>query len=262
MEYYVPMSNFNNIALQLWTVRDAMEKDLIGTFSTLKEHGYNYIESANFLDKSSAEFASCAHECGLSIISAHIPYQQLAEEPNKAIEDIKNLGCSYAVLPWLDEEQRQDQWDKVAQVLNQTGAKMRDAGIQLLYHNHDFEFISNDPKTPYQYLLENTDPEVVGFEVDLGWVHYAGVDTQMLLEKYGHRIPIVHMKDIKAIDNSPKFVPLGQGDTPFKALLPILENLDIDWFITEQDECEGDAVKDAISNLTAYQALLAGAPTI
>ena len=121
----------------------------------------------------------------------------------------------------------------LADILNTLGEKANAAGLKLLYHNHDFEFKKDeDGNLIIDYLLENTDPEKVNFQMDLYWVTKAGVDPVAYFEKYPGRFKIWHVKDM---DDQGRFAPVGEGNIDFARILAKKELSGMEYYMVEQD---------------------------
>ena len=134
------------IAIQLYSVRDDMEKDFYGTVKKVKELGYEGVEFAGLFGKSGVEVKAICDEIGVVPVSAHVPYYDMLENPEAVLKDYKDMGCKYVVVPYLTEECRPgtDGWEATVAGIGKIGAAAKEMGLQLLYHNHDFEFLKID----------------------------------------------------------------------------------------------------------------------
>lgn len=199
----------SKVGLQLYTVRDAMKKDFSGTIARVASTGYKEVEFAGYFDHSPNDVRAIIDKNGLTAPSCHIAYDVVEKQLPQTIDAAHTIGHTYIVCPWIDENLRQapDGWKRVADFFNQAGATTNKAGIQFGYHNHTFEF-QPDPqlggKLPYDFLLENTDPNLVKMEMDLCWISVTGHDPVEYFKKYPGRFPLVHVKDVKEM---PKSVP-------------------------------------------------------
>ncbi len=135
----------------------------------------------------------------LTAISSHVPIEQLENDLEAVIAYHTEIGIKYIACPYLTEEQRGSKEDylKLAELFNQVGKATKAAGIQFVYHHHDFEFESFDGKYALDLIFENTDPELVQLECDIFWVEFAGISPTEYIEKYHQRVPLVHLKDMK-----------------------------------------------------------------
>ncbi len=256
------------IGLQLYTVRDAMEKDPRGTLAKVAAIGYTSVElatytgSEKFYGMSPSEFAVALKQNGLVAPSAH--YRLGEEQPkgvvqqgtmlhdwDKAVDDAAALGLKYMVCAYLADVERGNpgHYKKVAEQLNTAGERCKKAGIQLCYHNHDFEFIKQDDQYPYDILL-STDKDLVKMEIDLYWITKAGQDPIKLFNEHPGRFPLWHVKDL---DNTPdkNFTEVGNGIIDFKKIFEYRSKAGMKYFFVEQDKTPGSPF-DSITKSIAY----------
>ena len=140
------------IAIQLYSVRDDMEKDFEGTLKKVKELGYEGVEFAGLFGKSGTEVKALCDEIGLVPVSAHVPYYDMLENPEAVLKDYQDMGCKFVVVPYLTEECRPgtEGWDATVKGIGKIGEAAKEMGMLLLYHNHDFEFLKT--KCPAYYV--------------------------------------------------------------------------------------------------------------
>ncbi|HEY2725786.1 MAG TPA: sugar phosphate isomerase/epimerase [Parafilimonas sp.] len=263
--------NFNHsyIGLQLYTVRDAMQKDPAGTLAKVANIGYNSVEGAtytgteNFYGMDAKSFAGLLKKNNLIMPSSHYRLGEdkdngkdmmgtILHDWNKAVDDAKTVGVKYMVCAWLSPTERGniDHFKKLADDLNTGGEVCKKAGIQLCYHNHDFEFIKDNDQLPYDILLNNTNKDLVKFEVDLYWITKAGHDPVELFNTHPGRFPLWHVKDM---DNTPQhsFTEVGNGTINFKNIFKYADKAGLKYFFVEQDTTPGDPF-DSITKSIAY----------
>ncbi|MCX2679310.1 sugar phosphate isomerase/epimerase [Galbibacter sp. EGI 63066] len=238
--------NFGGLAL--YTVRDDMGKDAKATLQKVADAGYVNIEAAGydngkFYNMSPEDFKSFVSEIGLTPISSHNATVTL-ENADKMIADVKAAGFQYFVIPippmghfTFDQKTRtmgmKGDIKTVTDIINTIGKKCTEAGIKLLYHNHDFEFKKNkDGIVPIEYFLENTDPKHVNFQMDLYWVTKAGADPVEYFEKYPGRFKMWHVKDM---DEQGRYAPVGTGTIDFGRILDKKEESGMKYYMVEQD---------------------------
>ena len=191
------------IGLQLYSIRTDLEKDFYGTLKKVSEMGYHGVEFyGEYYGNSILQIRKWCTELKLIPFSNHIAYQSMIDNLDQVIADCTLLGCQYIVFPYMDEASRPainaDQYKKTVAKLLEIGQKVYEAGFQLLYHNHDFEFFCEiDGKVAYDLLYTTGDPKFLNPEMDTCWVSYAGYDPVEYLKKYANRIPVVHVKDYK-----------------------------------------------------------------
>lgn len=210
------------VGLQLFSIRNYVNKDLESTAAKLAEMGYQYVEPAGYNKqnhtihgKSTKEFAGILAANGLKPISAHAQFS--LAEADAALDDFAAVGVKYLVCPSARGEFRKtlDGYKQTADELNAIGKKAKERGISFGYHNHDFEFKKIDDQVPYDVLLKNTDPNAVFFQVDIGWMIKSGNNPIDYFKKHPGRFPLWHVRDI---DTAGASVAVGTGKVDFKEI--------------------------------------------
>jgi sugar phosphate isomerase/epimerase len=234
--------------MTLYTVRDAMKTDPKGVLKKIADIGYKNIEATGydkgkFYGMAPTEFKAYLESLKLVPLSTHQSTVTL-DNADAMIADVKAAGFKYFVIPIppmghfkYDAATRtlgmSDSIDFVLNVINTIGKKCKAAGIELLYHNHDFEFKKNAKGiVPIEYFLTHTDPKYVNFQMDLYWVTKAGADPVAYFEKYPGRFKIWHVKDM---DKQGRFAPVGQGTIDFARILAKKQASGMKYYIVEQD---------------------------
>lgn len=203
------------IGLQLYTVRDAMAKDVPGTLERVAQIGYKEVEFAGYFNHSPHEIRELLAKNKLTSPSSHVAYPADAAAWHKTVDEAKAAGHQYVTIAWTPDEKRKDGYKKVADDFNKAGAVAKKAGLQFAYHNHDYELASTgEGPLPLDVLFENTDPALVTFEMDLYWMVHGGADPLAYLKKYPGRVSMVHVKDAKA-DPQHTMTAVGQGSIDF-----------------------------------------------
>ena len=243
------------IGIQVYSVRDAAKADLKGTLMQLKEMGYDGVEFAGLYDYAPEDIRDMCAELGLVPISAHVPYLDLIADPEGMLAKYKTIGCKFVAVPYLREEYRPgtEKFPEVIEGIKKIGAVAKKMGIQLLYHNHDFEFVKLDGKYALDMLYEQTTPDILQTELDVCWVNVGGEDPASYIRKYAGRSPIVHLKDfygeksddmyeLIGIDKkAPKrpsnfeLRPVGSGAQDFPSIIKAAEEAGTEWLVVEQD---------------------------
>ena len=247
------------VGLQLYSVRDDMAKDFKGTLQQVKAMGYDGVEFAGLFDNAPADIKAMCAEIGLNPISAHVPLADMLTDVDKVIADYKAIGCEYIVVPYVTEERRPggDKFNQMIEEIRTIGAKCKEAGLTLLYHNHDFEFAKTESgEFGLDYLYANVSADLLQTELDQCWVRYAGQDPVAYLQKYEGRSPVVHLKDYyasgeqkedpyaliglnegeKKENTAFEFRPLGYGVQDVPALMKAAKHAGSKWLIVEQDQ--------------------------
>jgi sugar phosphate isomerase/epimerase len=235
-----------DIGLQIYSVRGQLDEDLTGTLQEIADIGYRWLELASYEDgkfygKSPAEFKKIVDDLGMVIISNHLNVEVKdgdTGDAEKAADAHAAMGLKYAIKPWLPEEIRvsADSYRKVAEELNIIGEVMKSKGLKFGYHNHDFEFKTVDGQIPFDILLEETDRELVTFEIDLYWIIKGGSDPLDYFKKYPGRFELYHVKDM---DNTEEayFTEVGSGIINYRELFEQKELAGMKYFFVEQDDC-------------------------
>ena len=234
--------------LALYTVRDDMGTDAKATLQAVSDAGYKNIEAAGYADgkyygMTPSDFKSLLKSLKLKPISTHQSAVTI-DNADKMMADAKSAGFKYFVVPippmgmfTFNEEDRTmgmtGTVEDLAEILITLGEKANKAGLKLLYHNHDFEFKKNDAGiVPIDYLLENIDPKLLNFQMDLYWVTKAGANPIAYFNKYPGRFKIWHVKDM---DEQGRFAPVGTGSIGFQNILANKELSGMKYYMVEQD---------------------------
>ena len=237
------------IGLQLYTVRGEMAKDPVGTLSRVGAMGFTEVEFAGYHGLGPAETTKALSAAGLEAPAVHAGLSAIENDTQRLIDECAAVGHRYLVLAYLQPNERQtlDQYRHYVDVLNRAGEACRKAGLQLAYHNHDFEFETLDEVVPYDLLLEGTDPELVQMELDLYWTTKAGATPSQYFEKYPGRFPLFHLKDMDSESGS--FTEVGSGVVDFEGILAQESAAGLKHIFVEQDVIRGDVWKSLETSL-------------
>jgi sugar phosphate isomerase/epimerase len=260
------------IGLQLYTIRDAMPKDVPGSLKKVSDAGYKYIELAGysngkFYDYEPLEFKKLVNDLGMEILSSHTQVEAQGvtlENAQKMAEDHAKIGAKYCIQPWVVEEARTtiDSWKKMVADWNKVGKIMKEHGLQFGYHNHNFEFGNVEGKVPYyDIIMPELDKDLVTLEIDLFWTTKAGQDPVEIFKKYPRRFQLFHMKDMYTKEapffttvGVKDFAPVGEGVIDFKRILAAKKIAGMKYMIVEQDQSRDgqpfEDIKKSITNLT------------
>jgi len=251
------------IGLQLYTLRNEMMKDPKGTLQKVSQMGYKELETFGYnqgkwFGMNATELAGVLNDLGMSSPSGHtFPGGMFLSEGwedkwKKAVEDARALGQKYIVIPWLEETHRKsiDNYKKIAAGLGNAAQTAKEAGLQLAYHNHDFEFTPIDGQTGMEVLLKETDANMVKIELDLYWAAKAGHDPIQLFAQYPGRFAMWHIKDMDKTDKK-FFTEVGNGVIDFKSIFARAKKSGMKHFFVEQDVCPGSPL-ESISQSIAY----------
>ncbi len=247
----IPGRALQRIGVQLYTVRDEMMKDTVATLAAVAQAGYAEVETAGTGTLRPFEFAAALKNVGLTAPAAHVPINLVAEEPQSLLEVAQTVGYKYLVVPWLPPEMRTlEGYGDVADALNGFGEMCAEAGVKACYHNHDFEFQAVDGIVPFDFLLKQTDPSLVHFELDLFWVTHAGADGAAYLAAQPQRYPLCHVKDR---DAAGEMVDVGDGEIDFARLFSVGTGLQ-HYFVEHDQPAESMAsIRRSIAALKALR---------
>ncbi|MGZ6048861.1 MAG: sugar phosphate isomerase/epimerase family protein [Phenylobacterium sp.] len=256
------------IGLQLYTLGGDLRADVDGMLGQVAKIGYRTVELAGYLGKTPKELRASFDKAGLKATSSHVQAEGNGAEPtlaqiDRVIADSHVMGIEHIVLPsvpmpaHVDAKARPgedlaarfarvygqltaDDWKAVADLLNAKGKALKAAGMTMGYHNHNAEFMPLAGTTPLEILLKNTDPALVSFEMDVGWVVAAGGDPFALMKAHKGRFSQMHVKDVKAT-TKPNFAfqqdptEVGSGIIPWPKLLPAAYAEGVRGFFVEQE---------------------------
>lgn len=229
-------ARLDKIGLQLYTVRDQMKADFEGTLARVAQIGYKEVEFAGYFDHAPADVRAMLDRHGLAAPAVHTG--SIAPDAWKASLEAANvIGHQYIVVPWIPEERRLtlDSYKRVAEEFNRAAASARDAGVQFGYHNHDFEFRRLEGRLPFDVLLENTDPKLVQYEIDLYWITKGGQDPLEYFARWPGRVPLVHVKDSMGAPEH-TMVDVGAGKIDWKRIFAKRNQAGIKHCFVEHDQ--------------------------
>jgi len=237
------------LGLQLYSVRDLLPKDFDGTLHKLREIGYTEVEAAGYYNRTAKEFRHAMDQAGLRCVSTHHPLGQLRPHLDEYIEYGHQLGldfiiCSSSVRrdPAAKGALNLDDWHYVADEFNRIGEKVKAAGIGFGYHNHIPEFGTEAGVVFYDELLRLTDPKLVSFEMDCGWVVAAGRNPLDYISKTPERFPLLHIKDMeKGANGQLHSAILGRGTMDYRPILRAASSLKHGFI--EQEEFDIDPLE-------------------
>ncbi len=243
------------IAIQLFSLRDDAGADLYATLKKLRAMGYDGVELAGFFDHTPEQVRDMCKELGLTPISAHVPYDDLLAYTPKTVSDYATVGCQYSAIPFLMPEQRPDSqsFGEVVENIKRFGRAVKEKGMQLLYHNHNFEFEKVGNQYALDILYDAVPADLLQTELDVCWIKAAGLDPVEYLLKYAGRSPLLHLKDFYGKESpalyqktvlektSPMFYEeyayraVGSGLQDIPAILRAAKQAGVKWLVVEQD---------------------------
>lgn len=231
--------------LQIYSVRDQLAKDLDGTLAKVRAAGYTVVEAAGYYGRTATEFRKSMDQAGLRCVSTHHSLEMLRPQLDQLIEYGHTLGLEYMVCSSAGgvhrdpsakgEELTLDDWRYVAGEYNRIGEKVKAAGMTFGVHNHTPEFAQENGVLVYDELLRLTDPKLVSFEMDCGWVYASGHSPVDYLSKAPERFPLLHVKDmVRGADGKNQLPVMGRGKMDYHAILRAAKGLK--YYFIEQEE--------------------------
>ncbi len=245
------------LGLQLYSVREMLATDYLGTLKQLSAIGYQEVEAAGFFGKTPAQVREAMSAARLSLVSAHYSSNDLGKSFDDTVAFCKALGLEYLIcsFPGIKDPSRvkdhshagvleaftlEDyRWN--AENFNAWGRKVKAAGMKFGYHNHTMEFAPQDGVIPFDELVRLTDPELVTFELDCGWVVVGGGDPVDYLHRHADRISMLHVKDFKpttapaTMIDPPPAAELGRGTLDYHRIFEAAKKAKIRHYFVEQE---------------------------
>jgi sugar phosphate isomerase/epimerase len=232
--------SIDKFGIQLYTLREDMPKDPQGVLKQLASFGFKQIESYDgpqgiFWDMGHKGFKKYLDDLDMKIVSAHADINKDFElKASQAAE----IGMSYLVCPYIGPQTSMDAWKRVTERFNECGEICKKNGIRFAYHNHAYTFKAFSGMIPHDFLMENTDPDLVDHQMDIYWVVTGGADPIDYLKKYSGRFKLCHvkdrLKDAPAEENEAS-CNLGTGKIDFSKVLKVAKDNGMEYFIVEQE---------------------------
>ena len=267
-------SSEGKLAVQLWTFRYDLEKDVPGTLKKIKSLGIDYVEGfdAPYIVGDPDKFRSQLDAAGLKMFALHWNnLNDWRKDPTIILETAKKLGAHYTGIAWLKESKADAVTlkvvDEAADILMKACPQARAAGLQLYYHIHGYELQPMaDNKTFFDSFVSRIDYNCVRLEADIFWVTYAGADPVQFMNKYRNGVELLHIKDMSqqvstgvftGADFMPSDMPandwaaVGKGKIDYKSVFQKGKEIGVKWYILEMDKYDGD-VYAAVDSSLAY----------
>ncbi|MCY7349089.1 MAG: sugar phosphate isomerase/epimerase [Cytophagaceae bacterium] len=182
-----------------YTYRNSFQKDVAATLDTIKALGITDMEFSNLFGKTAVDLRKLLDERGMNCSSFGVGYPDLQNKMAEVTQNAKTLGASFVRVAWIPHTGTftPEMAQKTVQDFNQFGKALKEAGLTFCYHNHGFEFEKHENGTLFDYIVNNTDPNYVSFELDVLWAFFPGQDPAALLNKYPNRFKLMHLKDLR-----------------------------------------------------------------
>lgn len=239
------------IALQVYSVRDAAANDFEGTMRTIKAMGYDGVELAGFYDMTAAECKAILDKVGLELVSAHVGID--AQENNEMLDAYASTGLKYIAIPWMQEPTNEEELNAAVERIYRAGRRAKERGMQLLYHNHDFEMKTLGDDRILDTYYDRIPAKYLQTQLDVCWVNVGGQDPSAYLRKYAGRAPVLHLKDFIGSKSENMYAligsdaakeekteafayrPVGYGVQDIPSILQAAEEAGTQWLVVEQD---------------------------
>lgn len=251
--------------LQLYSLREKLKTDLPGALDLAKSWGIKEVEGGGFIAEPADKLLPMLKERGLVLVGRHFSFGPLSKDLEGCVKEAQALGVKYAICPWIDHEIGNfgaADVKKAAELFNRAGEAFAKVGIQFGYHTHGYEFrpvAEGSKETYFDQLVAATDPKLVCFEMDVFWVFQPGGNPAQLLEKYGSRFQLLHLKDIRKGAVTGIFtgkapltddVPLGTGQINWPEVLRTAAKVGVKhYFIEDESPTVIDAVPVSLKYL-------------
>jgi len=234
------------IGLQLYSLRDSFKTDVPGTLEKVRAFGFRNVELAGTYGMAADQFKTLLASYGLRPVAGHFPYEQCRDNPEAVAQEAKALGMKYAGCAWIPHEGDFDDAEcrEAIDVFNKAGQVLARHGLRFFYHVHGYEFQPRGDETLFDKMMRETKPKWVTFEMDIFWVAFPGQNPVKLLEKYGRRWQLLHLKDMRkglatgSLTGSTDVtndVALGAGQIDLPPLLRAAKKAGVKWYIIEDE---------------------------
>lgn len=251
----------DKVGVVSYTYRKSFQKDVPATLDTIKALGITNIEFSNLFGKSAPELRKLLDDRGMRCTSFGVGYADIINKIDEVGTNAKTLGASFVRVAWIPHEGPSftlEDAKKTVSDFNTAGKTLKEKyGLSFCYHNHGYEFVTYEKGTLFDYIVSNTNPDYVNFELDILWAQFPGVNPADLLKKYGGRFKLMHLKDLKKgvkgdfsgktdVNND---VQLGTGQIDISAVMKAAKKAGIIYYYIED---ESDFVKVQVPNSLAY----------
>jgi sugar phosphate isomerase/epimerase len=233
------------VGLQLYSLRADFDKDVLDTLKKVRDMGFKYVELAGTYKLTPAQFKQALDANGLVAVAGHFSYERYRDNLQGVIQEAKALGLQYAGCAWIPHKGDFDEKGcrEAIALFNRVGEALEKEGLKFYYHTHGYEFQPFGNGTLFDLLMKETNPRFVRYEMDILWIVHPGQDPVALLQKYGKRFELMHVKDLKKgvkgdlsggtdVKND---VTLGTGQIDLPAVLKAAEKAKLKWYFIEDE---------------------------
>src|SRR5258708_5658662 len=234
------------VGLQLYSLREQFKKDVPGTLDEAKSFGIKYVELAGTYNVPPAKFKEQLSARGLEPIGGHFPFEKYRDDVEGIAQEAKALGLKYAGCAWIPHQGDFDEKTcrEAAAVFNRAGEALAKHGLKFFYHTHGYEFQPHGQGTLFDLLMSETNPKFVRYEMDIFWIVHPGQDPVKLLDKYGSRFELMHLKDMRkgtptglltGHSDVKNDATLGTGQIDLPPLLRAARKAGVEWYFIEDE---------------------------
>jgi len=253
-------AKLSKFGLQLYSVKEEMAKDAAGTMRKLAGFGYKQFEGFDggkgiLWGMQPSECKSLLSDIGVDFISSHA---NVFKDLDAQAEQAAAVGMKYLICPYIGAQKSVDEWKKVADRFNAAGETLKSHGVKFAYHNHDYTFKMLEGQLPQDILMENTDADLVDFELDMYWAFVAGYDPLEYVARFPGRFKLCHVKDAEAAGTNAhdRGVLLGSGEMAYADIIKKSKKYGMKYFVVEQERFVGTNPMEAAEKNAAYLAKL------
>ncbi len=249
------------IGLQLYSLREQFKTDVPGTLAKIKSWNIKEIEGGGAYGLPVDEYKKLLKQNNLKMVSIGADFDQLVKNPQAAINEAKTFGANYIVCFWIphnNDEFTIVDIKKAIDVFSTAGKLIHENGLSFCYHPHGYEFRPYEKGTLFDYMVQNTNPQYLNFEMDVFWVKQPGQDPVALLQKYPKRFLLLHLKDRKpgtegnqnGKADEESNVVLGQGDVNIAAIMKESKKISIKhYFIEDESSISVEQIPESLKYL-------------
>ena len=247
-------------AAQLYTVRDFIKtpEEIRESLTRIRKMGYTSVQVSGMGKIDPQAFKELIDELGLTVCATHSPFDKMQQDP-KSVADYHLLwGCPNVGVGSMPDSYRgsEEGFRAFAKAANEVGKAMQQYGLKFVYHNHNFEFAKFNGKRGFDILMEETDPDCVGFIMDTYWVQAGGCDPVEYIYKLAGRMDVIHFKDYAVDGFTPCFAAVGEGNLNFEKIVKACKDTGVRWAAVEEDVCPRDPFDCLETSLKNINALL------
>jgi sugar phosphate isomerase/epimerase len=237
------------VGLMLYTLRADCERDLEGTLRSVARLGYEGVEFWQLHGHEPTQVRGWLDDVGLVAVGTHASIGRLEAELPLLADELDVLGTDRVALSFIEPE------PAAAARIDQVARAAAGVGLRFGFHNHAAELEPLPGGDTFLDVLRELPPELLWFELDLGWIWYAGVDPIEELAKTAGRCPLVHLKDFRSRAGR-EDLPIGDGAVGYERVLPAAVEAGVEWLLVEEDEVDGDPIEAVARSLRAVRRLL------